>query len=64
MPLYEFECEACGHTFEDLVRNIDEEAQISCPVCKAPKIRRLLSATARGLVQATGNGSGGGSGFT
>jgi len=40
MPLYEFECRACGHRFEALVRNADVPA---CPACKSHELERLLS---------------------
>jgi putative FmdB family regulatory protein len=30
MPIYEYTCE-CGHQFEDLVRNAEEE--VACPEC-------------------------------
>ena len=65
MPLYEFKCVCCGHTFEDLIRNPAEEA--CCPTCGAKDVQRLLSKTAPGLVgvsgsQSVGGGSGGSSG--
>jgi putative FmdB family regulatory protein len=40
MPLYEFECRACRHSFETLVRGRE---QPSCPSCGAQDIERLLS---------------------
>lgn len=40
MPLYEYECRACGHQFEALVRTGDTP---SCPTCKAQDLERLLS---------------------
>jgi putative FmdB family regulatory protein len=69
MPLYEFKCQACQRSFEELVRSSDDQGEVSCPSCGAKKAKRLLSAPAKGWLQASsspaGGGScGGGSGFT
>lgn len=40
MPLYEYSCRACGHTFEALVRPPGTPA---CPACGATDLERLLS---------------------
>jgi putative FmdB family regulatory protein len=41
LPIYEFECTACGNRFEELVgANV---GQIPCPACRAPKTVRILS---------------------
>jgi putative FmdB family regulatory protein len=40
VPIYEFTCDACGTTFEELAR-ADELPP--CPDCGAPDPRRLLS---------------------
>ena len=41
MPIYEFECEACGERFEELVAGgTDSHA---CPACGKPASRRLSS---------------------
>ena len=42
MPLYEYECRACGHDFEALVRPSDT-AGPECPSCKSQDLERLLS---------------------
>lgn len=44
MPIYEFECEACGERCEALVE-IGTET-IDCRHCGSPKTRRVLSAQA------------------
>lgn len=41
MPIYEFQCDACGHQFEKL-RKIDE-ALPDCPVCNKTTVRKLIS---------------------
>lgn len=40
MPIYEFECEACGAVFEELVA---AGSAAPCPECGAEQTRRLMS---------------------
>lgn len=40
MPMYEYECKKCDHTFETLVFDGDE---VECPECKSRKLEKLLS---------------------
>ncbi len=49
MPLYEFACEKCEHTFEELVFDGD---QVACPKCRSAKVAKLLSLP--GLAKASG----------
>ena len=42
MPIYEYQCEGCCHTFEMLVFAGDDEP-IVCPECKSEKVKRLMS---------------------
>ena len=44
MPIYEFECSACGERFEELSEAATELAK--CPRCGSPEARRRLSAPA------------------
>lgn len=44
MPLYEYACQECEHTFEALV--FDGE-RVECPQCHADRLERLLSVPAR-----------------
>ena len=41
MPTYDYECDACGHTFE-LFQSISESVKKKCPECKKSKLRRLF----------------------
>ena len=41
MPIYDFECDACGERFEDLVTS--EITTLVCPACGSEGTRRLLS---------------------
>jgi putative FmdB family regulatory protein len=45
MPLYEYECEACGQRFEVIQRFSDPPAD-TCRVCGKGPVRRLLSSPA------------------
>ncbi len=45
MPIYAFECDACGHAFDRLQKMSDPDPT-ECPECGAPKIRRQLTAPA------------------
>jgi putative FmdB family regulatory protein len=43
MPIYEYECEACGHQLEAL-QKMSEEPLRDCPGCGKPALRKLMSA--------------------
>ena len=43
MPIYAFECDACGHEFDRLQKMSDPDPE-ACPECGAPKIKRQLTA--------------------
>ena len=43
MPIYAFECDACGHEFDRLQKMSDPDPEV-CPECGAPKIKRQLTA--------------------
>jgi putative FmdB family regulatory protein len=45
MPIYAFECDACGHQFDRLQKMSDPDPT-ECPECGAPKVRRQLTAPA------------------
>ncbi|MCP5143327.1 MAG: zinc ribbon domain-containing protein [Gammaproteobacteria bacterium] len=42
MPIYEYECDKCGHKFELLVKISDPPPE-HCPECNAPAPRKLIS---------------------
>ena len=47
MPIYEYQCENCGHEFEKLVRFSDpQNTQPECPGCNSENTRKRLSAIA------------------
>ena len=53
MPTYEYECDACGHTFERQQKMSDPPVK-TCPECGKRKVRRLISAVA-GIVKGGGS---------
>jgi putative FmdB family regulatory protein len=52
MPLYEYECEACGRRFE-LIRKFSDPAVETCELCGKRPVKRLQSAPA---IQFKGSG--------
>ena len=52
MPLYEYECDACGRRFE-LIRKFSDPPVEVCTVCGKGPVRRLLSSPA---IQFKGSG--------
>ena len=41
MPLFEYQCAACGEEFEELVSGKNEK--VTCPECKSDNVSRKLS---------------------
>ncbi|MGC8798546.1 MAG: FmdB family zinc ribbon protein [candidate division WOR-3 bacterium] len=44
MPIYEYSCCSCHHTFEELILRADDEKKLVCPRCGSGKLNRLFSA--------------------
>lgn len=63
MPLYEFTCKKCGHTFEELISLADlESGKLICPACKSKRVEKGFSAFATGSDSGGFSGGGCGSG--
>jgi putative FmdB family regulatory protein len=43
MPIFEYQCQACGHQF-DVLQKVGEGALRKCPACGKLKLQRLVSA--------------------
>jgi len=43
MPIYEYQCEACGHRLEAL-QKVSDAPLADCPECGKPALRKLISA--------------------
>jgi putative FmdB family regulatory protein len=41
MPTYDYECSACGHTFDEL-QSFSDPPLTKCPKCKKKKLKRLF----------------------
>lgn len=59
MPLYEYQCRACGKTFELLRRIKDADDDLKCPNCHSTKVERQFS-----TFSASGCGANSSRGFT
>jgi len=53
MPTYDYECDACGHSFE-LFQSITEPVQKKCPKCGKLKLRRLFGTGAAVVFKGSG----------
>lgn len=49
MPLYDYACRACGHTFDAIVTT-RTVASVACPECESADLERLLGLPAPGRV--------------
>jgi len=45
MPIYEYQCEACGHILETL-QKISDTPLTKCPECGEDALKKLISASA------------------
>ena len=53
MPTYDYECDACGHSFE-LFQSIKDPVKKKCPECGKPKLRRLIGTGAAVVFKGSG----------
>jgi len=53
MPTYDYECDACGHAFEEF-QSITAKTLKKCPECAKPKLRRLIGAGAGVIFKGSG----------
>ena len=61
MPLYEYRCSDCGHSFEKMVRFSDAPQLPECPHCHSPQTEKKLSTIAASFSSVGGSSSSGGS---
>lgn len=43
MPIYEYQCQACGHDLE-AIQKISDEPLLECPKCNKPTLKKMISA--------------------
>jgi putative FmdB family regulatory protein len=53
MPTYDYQCQACGHSWE-LFQSMNDDPEKSCPKCKKRKAKRLLGVGAGLIFKGTG----------
>jgi putative FmdB family regulatory protein len=58
VPLYEFTCEKCGATFEELVAAGPDGLEVTCPECGSEDVEKLVSRFASGGPSAERGGGG------
>jgi putative FmdB family regulatory protein len=45
MPIYEYQCQSCGHQFE-IMQKVSDPVMQKCPDCGKRKLKKLVSAVA------------------
>jgi len=53
MPTYDYECDACGHRFEEF-QQMSDSALKTCPKCRKRKLRRLVGSGSAVLFKGSG----------
>jgi len=43
MPIYEYQCEACGYQF-DIIQKVSDEKLTVCSKCNKTKLKKLVTA--------------------
>ena len=43
MPIYDFECRKCKHTFEAILKVADNHQDLACPACGAKRAKKLVA---------------------
>jgi putative FmdB family regulatory protein len=43
MPIFEFTCESCGESFEELVRSANDTSRVICPQCSSNQVKKKIS---------------------
>ena len=52
MPIYEYQCQSCGHQF-DVIQKVSDEKLTICPKCNEKKLKKLVT-SARFKLKGTG----------
>ena len=45
MPIYEYECKACGHR-QEAIQKMSDDPLVDCSACNKPELKKLVSAPA------------------
>ncbi|HEX9618125.1 MAG TPA: zinc ribbon domain-containing protein [Anaerolineales bacterium] len=57
MPIFEFICQECGRPFEELVRSAGVVAEVVCPDCGSPQVKKKISTFAARVVGTSSGGA-------
>ena len=63
MPNYDFNCQSCGHSFEQIVPSENRDDPLECPKCGKNKVVREVSAVKLSYSSTKSNLSRAGSGW-
>lgn len=55
MPIYEYICNGCGNSFEQIVFASDDGSSIECPVCGKKNVSKVISSFSCGKSGSGGN---------
>ena len=59
MPIYEYDCQSCGDSFDKLVRSTATVTKVTCPACSSGEVKKRLSLfsskTAGGITASAGS---------
>jgi putative FmdB family regulatory protein len=42
MPIYEFECRTCNHTFEQIMGIAETDQNLACPKCDSTNLKKIV----------------------
>jgi putative FmdB family regulatory protein len=59
MPIYEYQCEDCGASFDKFVRSQTASFQVECPKCHSKNCRKQISMFGSSVGSGATSGSGG-----
>lgn len=63
MPLFEYQCLGCGHSFEVFTQRREGTVTPACPACGKPRVERVLSSFSGKTSGGAGCTTSGGLGF-
>ena len=58
MPIYEYRCRGCQHTFEQIL--LSKEKRVSCPKCRSQAVEKQLSVFSSPALESDKGASAGG----
>jgi putative FmdB family regulatory protein len=62
MPIYEYQCQACGFRFDKLIRSMTAAPEVICEKCHSVEVEKLVSMVSCHGLSKGGNGGSSSSG--